>query len=466
MAQTDQMEVDHTLSTDKHTAGFGPFDNDKDLDAKIEAAYQLKETESRQTAIDKLFQLERVNRLAAAAPETSAVCVSIIRLLKADGDWKALGEHVVLISKRRAQLKAAVTRTVQEAMTYLEQTPDEPTKLQLLETLRDVTAGKIYVELERARLTRKLSDIREAKGDLEGAATIMQELQVETFGGMERKEKFDFILEQMRLCMARNDFIRAAIIAKKILPRQLTRDELKDVKMRYYSHMVRIHARNDEYLEICRAYLERYETHKKADEIAAALSDLKIGILFLVLSPRDNLQSDLVHNIRQYKIMEELPVYSELLQLFVTMELIQWNTLRTRFGEELAKNLGLAESELLGEKVEWEKILHERVTEHNLRVVSKYYSRIKLLNLAKLLDLSVDDTERKVAALVSDKKSLWAKIDRPAQIVNFAKPKDADATLNEWATNVASLLDIVERTCHEVHREKMVHGMKAEHAEA
>ena len=33
---------------------------------------------------------------------------------------------------------------------------------------------------------------------------------------MEKKEKVEFILEQMRLCMAKKDFIRTQIISKKI----------------------------------------------------------------------------------------------------------------------------------------------------------------------------------------------------------------------------------------------------------
>ena len=41
-------------------------------------------------------------------------------------------------------------------------------------------------------------------------------LQVETFGSMERKEKVEFILEQMRLCVATKDVIRTQIISKKI----------------------------------------------------------------------------------------------------------------------------------------------------------------------------------------------------------------------------------------------------------
>ena len=41
-------------------------------------------------------------------------------------------------------------------------------------------------------------------------------LQVETFGSMEKREKVEFILEQMRLCLAKKDYVRTQIISKKI----------------------------------------------------------------------------------------------------------------------------------------------------------------------------------------------------------------------------------------------------------
>lgn len=48
---------------------------------------------------------------------------------------------------------------------------------------------QIYVEVERARLTHKLALIKEKNGDITEAASIMQELQVETYGSMEKQEK-------------------------------------------------------------------------------------------------------------------------------------------------------------------------------------------------------------------------------------------------------------------------------------
>ena len=39
---------------------------------------------------------------------------------------------------------------------------------------------------------------------------------METYGTMDRREKLEFLLEQMRLCLAKHDYIRTQIISKKI----------------------------------------------------------------------------------------------------------------------------------------------------------------------------------------------------------------------------------------------------------
>jgi 26S proteasome regulatory subunit N5 len=105
---------------------------------------------------------------------------------------------------------------VQEACTYVDQIDDMEQKLKLIDTLRTVTAGKIYVEIERARLTKILASIKENQGNIDEAATILQELQVETYGSMEKREKIEFLLEQMRICSLKGDFIRTQIISRKI----------------------------------------------------------------------------------------------------------------------------------------------------------------------------------------------------------------------------------------------------------
>jgi len=41
-----------------------------------------------------------------------------------------------MLTKRRSQLKQAVTKMVQECCTYVDQTPDKDTMVKLIDTLR------------------------------------------------------------------------------------------------------------------------------------------------------------------------------------------------------------------------------------------------------------------------------------------------------------------------------------------
>lgn len=61
---------------------------------------------------------------------------------------------------------------------------------------------------------------------------------------MERREKVEFILEQMRLGLLKKDFIRTQIISKKISTRFFDSDEQHDLKLRFYDLMLSL-AQND-----------------------------------------------------------------------------------------------------------------------------------------------------------------------------------------------------------------------------
>ena len=99
--------------------------------------------------------------------------------------------------------------------------------------------------------------------------------------------------------------------------------------------------------------------------------------------------------------------------------------------------------------------LRKRVIEHNVRVVAKYYTRIHMPRLTQLLDLTEDETEKYISELVTS-GTIYAKIDRPARIVSFAKPRDADDILNEWSSNMKSLLGHLERIDHLITKEEMM----------
>lgn len=168
-------------------------------------------------AVDGLLSIEKKGRLAEDPRSTKLACCSVLRLLHESRDFKGLQEKLVLLSKRRGQLKEVVKAMVRQCMEYVDEEGaseglDRKTKEDVIKTLQSITEGKIYVEIERARITRHLAKMKEEDGDVNEAANILQEVAVETFGSMSKVEKIAYILEQVRLCLEKEDYIRAQIL--------------------------------------------------------------------------------------------------------------------------------------------------------------------------------------------------------------------------------------------------------------
>lgn len=70
--------------------------------------------------------------------------------------------------------------------------------------------------------------------------------------------------------------------------------------------------------------------------------------------------------------------------------------------------------------------------------------------------VNLQETEKHLAEMVVS-KALIAKVDRPAGVVCFQNQKDSNEVLNSWAVNIEKLLELVEKSCHQIHKETMVH---------
>ena len=149
---------------------------------------------------------------------------------------------------------------------------------------------QIYVEVERARLTKQLADIREAEGNIAEAATVLQELQVETFGSMPKREKVEFILEQMRLCLARQDHIRTQIISKKISTKFFAEEKADDLKLKYYRLMIELDSHEDAYLNISKHYKNIFDTPSVSEnkEESQKVSSISESVAMIVDTKRDS----------------------------------------------------------------------------------------------------------------------------------------------------------------------------------
>jgi 26S proteasome regulatory subunit N5 len=344
-------------------------------------------------------------------------------------------------------------------------------------------------------VTRILSDLKKEQGDLKAAADILCELQVETFGSMERREKTEFILEQVALCIETGDYTQAGILSRKIGTKQFTRkpkkteeqiekdrkereekekarsaddpplpkpdEDVTDLKLRYYEQQITLAKHDNAYLEATKHYRQVLDTdlvEEDADKLRAVLQRC---IYYIILAPYSNEQSDLLHRIHADTRNSQVPADAALLKLFTVPELMRWPIVAERFGPHLTStDVFAAKSTATSSEVQKQahtrfEDLRKRVIEHNVRVVAKYYTRIRTPRLCQLLDLSETETEKYISQLVQD-KSVYARIDRPAKVVNFAKARGPDEVLNEWSHDMKSLLGFLERIDHLITKEEMM----------
>lgn len=411
------------------------------------------------SALDQLLILEKKTRQASDLASSKEVLAKIVDLLASQSKWDDLNEQLTLLSKKHGQLKLSIQYMIQKIMEYLRdsKTLDLDTRIKVIETIRVVTENKIFVEVERARVTRDLVEIKRKEGKIDEAADTLCELQVETYGSMEMSEKIEFILEQMELSILKGDYSQATVLSRKILKKTFKNPKYESLKLEYYNLLIKIGLHKKDYLEVAQYLQEIYQTDViRVDETKwkPVLSHI---VYFLVLSPYGNLQNDLIHKTQNDNNLKKLESQESLIKLFTTHELMRWPIVQKTYEPVLNKDDLAFGGE--ANKHHWDD-LQKRVIEHNLRVISEYYSRITLSRLDELLDLTETQTETYISDLVNQ-GIIYAKVNRPAKIVNFEKPKNSSQLLNEWSHNVDELLEHIETIGHLITKEEIMHGLQA-----
>ena len=284
---------------------------------------------------------------------------------------------------------------------------------------------------------------------MSAAADILQEVHVETYGSLSKKEKVEFILEQMRLTLGKQDFVRAAIVAGKINRKTLSEENMEEYKVNFFSLMTIYHRHSKDAFELAKDYHSIYLTPHILQDEAKWMAALQSTVVFLALSPYGNEQQDMLNRISLDAKLEELPAYQAAVKLLLKKEIINYPMPGQQELEsiEAFQEGGMAEH--------WHEIFHRRLIQHNIRVVATYYKRIHGTRLAQLLQLTPDRLEAEISSMVSE-GSVYAKIDRPNDIVRFSQPQTPESLLSDWSSDITKLLNLVETTTHLIHKEQMM----------
>ncbi|KAF8078811.1 hypothetical protein FPV67DRAFT_1405141 [Lyophyllum atratum] len=450
-----------------------------EVDALLPEAEALVKSGKLQEALDKIFTLEKQTRNAADLSSTTRLVKAAVEHAYRAQDFTLLNSTITTLSKKHGQLKAAVQAIVELTMGWLDETKrahGTEKWLELVETLRGVTEGKIFLETPRARVTLLLAHYHESlssapaqtpaaqKEALQTASDLLSDLQVETYSSMDRREKTEFILEQMRLLItvARQkdaeqgkegkdalgggeaEWVKARVGGRKVNEEFLKEVSSEDLKLKYYDLMIQHALHQNNYLDVAKFYYKVWETPSIKEDTEGQGQGgksfaLEHIVYYVVLAPHNNEQSDMLHHLFADPALSKLELHYNLVKCFVTRELMRWPGIETIYGEFLRK------TPVFSSEKRWED-LHTRVIEHvERRVVAEYYTRITLLRLTSLLDLTTKQTEATLARLVVS-GTIWARVDRPAGIVDFRSKRSAEDVMNDWSSDMQKLLGLVEKT--------------------
>ena len=439
-------------------------DYSKQVDDAIPKAESLAKDGKVSEAIDSLYSLEKQSRLDCDMKSNSRILRTMVQLAFEGEAWSLLNDLIVLLCKKRSIIKFAIKNMIQDCCAFVDKINNIEVKNNLIETLRTVTSGKIYVEVERARLTKRVVEQLESEGKLDEAKAMIMELNVETYGSMEIKEKINYLLYQMRLNITQQDFLRASFIARKISTKYFDNDaeEVQNLKLEYFKYMIQIGQHNESYLDVCRYYRAVLETPKIQSDSKTIIETLKCVILYILLSPYTNEQSDLIHRINQIRELELIPEYKELLELFINQEIIPWKaTILKKYEALFRQAIQASQSYNVVSTNNYDQKLLERlrdrVGEHNVRMVAKYYTQLSFDRMAELLEFPIDEMEKFVCNLIVSGVIPEVKINRPLRIIQLQVRKESIDTLDQWGSNVKKLTDILNQMSHLILKEEMVH---------
>jgi 26S proteasome regulatory subunit N5 len=121
----------------------------------------------------------------------------------------------------------------------------------------------------------------------------------------------------MRLTLAKQDYIRAAIVAGKISRKNLMEENMESYKVKFFTLLLIYHRHEKDALELVKDYHSIYSTpHILADE-NKWMDAFQNAIVFLALSPYSNEQQDLLNRINTDSNLEKLPTCKYVLVLFI-----------------------------------------------------------------------------------------------------------------------------------------------------
>ncbi|CUV04095.1 unnamed protein product [Cryptosporidium hominis] len=378
----------------------------------------------------------------------------------------------------------------------------------IITILSEITQGKIYLELERARLMLILSNIKQEDNDLKEASKLLEDITVETIGNMDLREKTQYVLEQMRLSLLCKDFVRLQIFAKKINPKII--EKFIDLKVIYYQYLIILwhYEQNPKEISICFLNLlnsianfendteNNYEKligeipeymkspisqYNFSEKMPTTASCIEGYVIYLILGPYStNIRDELIKFNKDYQkhIERNVQCISDLLNDYINNELMflestkNFNYTVPKYFNQLSNCFFFSNNDYemnndvyyteykrckinLCNKKDRFTLFMQRIQERNISIISCYYKTISFQRVQDLLNLDRQELQLVVNHLV-ERGIFSAKINQPAGIITFTSNNN-NGQFNKFHNNVGEILNKLDLLKDLISNDMMIH---------
>lgn len=419
--------------------------------------------------LETLLEVERQARQNNELELSLKTGKEIISLLWTSKNLKLLGTTILKLCLKRGQPIKTIKTMVRSCMGFLPEISDIKKKMEFIYILKDITEKKIFLEVEFARCCMMIVKNNEGNlNSLKEAVKIMENVQVETYGSMSKKEKLEFILYQMKLNLLLGDFTKLIIVSRKVNHEHLEEEGLEYLKLSYFLFNYHFY-QNELEFEECGNSLEKVfealNSCKDFEKLKGRLDDVVLEKFSVFLDKKC-----LAEGILSFKCLSKFKFekFSELTELITKYEVYFLNNnnfmnlINSFKSKEISsckmntynrQKLIIFKNDFVQNEVFF-KQLEKELVKKNLYIVSLYYKNIRMEKLEILLENKIDLIEDLLCELILD-NFVNAKINRMARIVNFNLNSKGNDVVDDWVKNINEIVDLVDFVCERIEREEV-----------
>ena len=429
--------------------------------------------------LKKLIDEEKVTRLENEFEKNRTLTKQILETLHNRNDFPNFLKLFEYLTQRRNQSRESIISMVKycinDILPNLKNTKDSS---ELLNTIIRVTEGKIFVEYEYSQAIRKMTEIYLMDNNIEEAAKLIQDVQIEAFGSLESDYKIEYILFQMQVLIEKGDYIRTLIVSNKIKRNHLDDEGIELLKIRFFRLMILYYVHEKKYLEASKCYKILYDFVKsindKLIEVEKDHKEIKPKIIDNYIKVKK--ENDLVNLFENYVLylsicppeLETKNMLNELILKYKKELDINKNILyivEKRLSDEIIlidDNLfsRYKDFEIFKKNADLLKLFRKYWIQHDLSLFEKFFGKIHIERISQMTKVPNDEIENEIADMVVN-NYIFARINRIEKIVNFRKKTDHHDVLDNFNYDMDNMLKKIEETCHLINKEYLKHGIKA-----